>query len=107
MRTSCAKRPPPGMAAPRSYGTGTHGAGGAWTRQLAINVVGEQSGIAKLWARERIGALSRQKNFGGAAKEAEDGIVQLALAHHLVSELTSLVAVDVTPARPMGAVLNR
>ena len=82
-------------------------AGGAWTRQLAINVVGEQSGIAKLWARERIGALSRQKNFGGDAKEVEDGIVQLALAHHLVSEFTSLVAVDLTPARPIGAALNR
>jgi Ca-activated chloride channel family protein len=82
-------------------------AGGAWTRQLRINVVGEQSGIAKLWARERIGALSRQKNFGGDAKEAADGIVQLALAHHLVSEFTSLVAVDVAPARPIGAALNR
>jgi Ca-activated chloride channel family protein len=83
------------------------GGGGVWTRQLKLNVVNEQSGIAKLWARERIGALSRQKNFGADAKEIEERIVDLALAHHLVSEFTSLVAVDVTPARPVDAVLNR
>ena len=83
------------------------GAGGVWTRQLKLNVVNDRSGIAKLWARERIGALSRQKNFGADAKEMKERIVELALAHHLVSEFTSLVAVDVTPARPVDATLNR
>jgi Ca-activated chloride channel family protein len=82
-------------------------AGGIWTRQLKLDVVNEQSGIAKLWARERIGALSRQKNFGADAQEIDEHIVALALAHHLVSEFTSLVAVDVTPARPLDAALNR
>jgi Ca-activated chloride channel family protein len=83
------------------------GAGGAWTRQLKLNVVNEQSGIAKLWARERIAGLSREKSFGADAKAIEARIVELALAHHLVSEFTSLVAVDVTPARPRDAALNR
>jgi Ca-activated chloride channel family protein len=83
------------------------GAGGVWTRQLKLNVVNEQSGIAKLWARERIGGLSRQKSFGADVKQTEDRIVELALAHHLVSEFTSLVAVDVTPARPVDAALKR
>jgi Ca-activated chloride channel homolog len=82
-------------------------AGGAWTRQLKINVVGERSGIAKLWARERIGELSRQKNFGADPQEQEMRIVELALAHHLVSEFTSLVAVDVTPALPAEMALAR
>ena len=82
-------------------------AGSAWTRQLKINVVGEQAGIAKLWARERIGELSRQKNFGGDAQEYETRVVDLAMAHHLVSEFTSLVAVDVTPARPVDLMLTR
>jgi Ca-activated chloride channel homolog len=82
-------------------------AGGAWTRQLQIKVVGDQAGIAKLWARERIGELSRQKNFGADPKEQEMRIVDLALAHHLVSELTSLVAVDLTPARPAELALTR
>ena len=86
--------------------SGASGAG-PWTRQLPIKVVTDQSGIAKLWARERIGELSRQKDFGDepAAKEAE--IVELALAHHLVSDYTSLVAVDVIPARPAGAEWSR
>ena len=80
--------------------TGRSG-GGAWTRQLPLNMVNDQSGVAKLWARERIGALSRQKNLGGDATEAEGQIVSLALKHHLVSDYTSLVAVDDTPVRPV------
>jgi Ca-activated chloride channel family protein len=77
--------------------------GGAWTRQLPLRIVNDRSGIAKLWARERISELARQKNLGGDATEAENQIVSLALEHHLVSEYTSLVAVDVTPARPVDA----
>ena len=63
----------------------------------------DRSGVAKLWARERIAALARQKNLGGDATEAENQIVSLALEHHLVSDYTSLVAVDDTPVRPVGA----
>jgi Ca-activated chloride channel homolog len=76
--------------------------GGAWTRQLPLKIVNDRSGIAKLWARERISALARQKNLGGDATEAENQIVALALQHHLVSDYTSLVAVDDTPVRPVG-----
>jgi Ca-activated chloride channel family protein len=64
--------------------------------------VSDHSGIAKLWARERIAELARQKNLGGDATEAENQIVSLALEHHLVSDYTSLVAVDDTPVRPAG-----
>jgi Ca-activated chloride channel homolog len=74
----------------------------AWLRQLPITFVGETAGIAKLWARERIGELSRQKNLGADAAQTEARIVELALQHHLVSEYTSLVAVDDTPVRPAG-----
>jgi Ca-activated chloride channel family protein len=85
--------------------TGRSG-GGAWTRQLPLKMVNDQSGVAKLWARERIGELSRQKNLGGDAAEAESQIVSLALKHHLVSDYTSLVAVDDTPVRPVGVDAN-
>ena len=81
--------------------TGRSG-GGVWTRQLPLQIVDDQSGVSKLWARERIGELSRQKSLGGDATEAEGQIVSLALKHHLVSDYTSLVAVDVTPVRPAG-----
>lgn len=79
----------------------THGI--AWMRQVPIASVTEQSGISKLWARERITALTRQRNFGGDAAQVEEGIVELAIQHHLVSEFTSLVAVDDSPVRPFGA----
>jgi Ca-activated chloride channel family protein len=79
----------------------THGI--AWTHQIPIAVVTEQAGISKLWARERIGALVRQRYFGGDAAQAQADIVELALQHHLVSEFTSLIAVDDSPARPAAA----
>jgi Ca-activated chloride channel family protein len=81
--------------------TGRSG-GGTWTRQLPLKMVSDQAGVAKLWARERIGELARQKNLGGDTVEAEGQIVSLALKHHLVSDYTSLVAVDDTPVRPAG-----
>ena len=45
------------------------------------------SGIGKLWAREKIESLTDR-----------NAIIKLGLDHHLVTEFTSLVAVDVTPA---------
>jgi len=77
--------------------------GNAWVRQIPLTVVDQQSGIAKLWARERIGDLTRRKGLDGDGRDAEAKIVALALDHHLVTQFTSLVAVDVTPARPVGA----
>ena len=75
--------------------------GHPWMRQVAISGVSSQAGIGKLWARERIGAL--EQDGGAAPSEAtRQTIVALALAHHLVSNFTSLIAVDVTPVRPPG-----
>jgi Ca-activated chloride channel family protein len=76
--------------------------GTVWTHQVPITSVTEQGGISKLWARERIASLTRQRNFGGDAGQMEQAIVEIALQHHLVSEFTSLVAVDETPVRPPG-----
>jgi Ca-activated chloride channel family protein len=42
-----------------------------------------------------------------AAEEADRRILALALDHHLVTRLTSLVAVDETPSRPAGVHLSR
>jgi Ca-activated chloride channel family protein len=80
----------------------------AWVRQLPVTFVGEQAGIAKLWARERIGELSRRGSLHGdtagqSPTDVEASIVEVALKHHLVSEYTSLVAVDTTPVRPADA----
>lgn len=59
-------------------------------------------GVAKLWARRKIAALSARALDGVPPDEVRSSVVEVALAFHLVSEHTSLVAVDLTPARPAG-----
>ena len=77
--------------------------GHAWVRQVPLTGVTGQSGVGKLWARQRIAELSAQRSYGPDAPAAERAILELALAHHLVSDFTSLIAVDVTPLRPQEA----
>jgi Ca-activated chloride channel homolog len=74
-----------------------------WVHPVQITGVGEQSGLSKLWARERIADLSRQLQFGGERERLRTSILDLALKHHLVSEFTSLVAIDEVVARPPGS----
>ncbi|HJT17089.1 MAG TPA: VIT domain-containing protein [Thermoanaerobaculia bacterium] len=52
----------------------------------------QSSGIDKLWARRKIEAL------GDSDTDHREEIVAVALEHHLVSQYTSLVAVDQTPS---------
>ena len=80
--------------------------GRIWQQQLPITLVDGQSGLPKLWARERIGELSRLESVGGDNSELQSQILQLALQYQVVSEYTSLVAVDDTPARPADQVLR-
>ncbi|HUP43747.1 MAG TPA: marine proteobacterial sortase target protein [Thermoanaerobaculia bacterium] len=63
-------------------------------------------GIAKLWARRKIAGLEALSLDGAPPDEVRRGVVEVALRHHLVSRYTSLVAVDVTPARPAGAAVR-
>jgi Ca-activated chloride channel family protein len=63
----------------------------AWNETMSAKGDGDAPGIAKLWAHQKIEALTDQGN-------ADAQIVQLALEHHLVTPLTALVAVDHTPA---------
>lgn len=61
-------------------------------------VTGEGKGIARLWARQKIDAI-RDTTFTGANPEdVRKEIVATALEAHLVTEHTSLVAVDTTPS---------
>lgn len=62
-------------------------------------------------AQKKITALMdqmRQKNKGQIeeAEELRSNIVETALTHHLVSKYTSLIAVDVSPARSKEALLD-
>lgn len=77
--------------------------GNDWVHQVEITRVGEQAGLSKLWARERIGDLSRQLQMGGNREQLRTAMLDLALKHHVVSEFTSLVAVDDVVVRPPGS----
>ena len=63
-----------------------------WNDVHSMQVTSEESGIDRLWAHRKIEALSDSE------KDVRQPIVELALAHHLVSQYTSLVAVDHTPS---------
>lgn len=79
---------------------------GAWAADLPISVASESPGIAALWARARIAELSDVERRSDDAGGVRAAIVETALQHHLVSKYTSLVAVDKTPARPAGDLLQ-
>jgi Ca-activated chloride channel family protein len=74
-----------------------------WVHQVAITRVDEQSGLSKLWARERISDLTHQIQVGGDREPLRAWILALALKHHLVSDFTSLVAIDDVVVRPPGS----
>jgi Ca-activated chloride channel family protein len=99
------------MKAPRLGGTVTLTgilAGKAWTESVDLATAAEGSGISKLWARRKIDDAEVAQQTGRIpSTEADRRILALALEHHLVSRMTSLVAVDRTPVRPAGEPLRQ
>lgn len=77
-----------------------------WQTSLYLQQARPGKGIAKLWARERIASLIDSIHDGADAGKVRQQVITLALQHHLVSKYTSLVAVDLTPARPLNASLH-
>ena len=61
------------------------------------------SGVATLWARDKIEDLMSTLRVSENEALVKAAVIDTALAHHLVSQYTSLVAVDGTPARHDGA----
>ena len=66
---------------------------------------GERDG--KLWARNKIAALEESRVRGFDSAYVDSQVLDVALAHHLTSRLTSLVAVDVTPSRSVKETLTK
>lgn len=77
-----------------------------WNDTHVLSGGGGESGIAKLWARQKIEALLDRD--GALAENSADRqqVLDLALANHLVTPLTSLVAADHTPAGVDPATCN-
>jgi Ca-activated chloride channel homolog len=79
-----------------------------WTVTLPLAQAVEGRGLSKLWARRKIADAEVARTLRQITPEESDRrILALALEHHLVTRLTSLVAVDRTPSRPGGAHLTR
>jgi Ca-activated chloride channel family protein len=79
-----------------------------WIVSLPLAGAADGKGLSKLWAGRKIADAEVARTLRGMTPEAADKrILTLALEHHLVTRLTSLVAVDQTPSRPEGARLVR
>jgi Ca-activated chloride channel family protein len=74
----------------------------AWTYDAWPRLEDGSDMLATLWAREKVESLQQGMMFGANADQARQEIVQVALAHDLLTPWTSLVAVDRTPDRPAG-----
>jgi Ca-activated chloride channel family protein len=72
----------------------------AWSLPISFNNAAAHGGLSVYWARQKIAALMDETYKGGAEETIRKAVLDVALAHHLISRYTSLVAVDVTPARP-------
>ena len=74
----------------------------SWSADIPLKIGTERAGIHRLWARRKIAALMDDKSRGAPETTIREQVLEVALAHQLVSKYTSLVAVDVTPTRPDG-----
>jgi Ca-activated chloride channel family protein len=70
-----------------------------WGRQISINAVESRTGIATLWARNRIEDIVNQQAQGVSDDAIRAQVLPLALQYQIVSKYTSLVAIDKTPVR--------
>jgi len=66
----------------------------------------ERRGMATYWARQKLSVLLDNEVGRQETSPIRQEIINVAMAHHLVSRYTSLVAVEVTPARPSDQTLS-
>jgi Ca-activated chloride channel family protein len=78
----------------------------SWEARKALSVGAARAGVNRLWARRKIASIMDQRARGMSEDAIRPQVVEIALAHHLVSRYTSLVAVDVTPTRPVDRKLR-
>ena len=77
-----------------------------WQTDVALHIGAESDLVSTFWARRKIASLMDDYRTQGQRDDIKEAIVNVALAHHLVSKFTSLVAVEKTPVRPKEAGLK-
>lgn len=85
-------------------------AGMPWQQALNLaavdDVTGRTSGVASLWARERIEQILDQRYQGLQEDSVRAEVLAVALTHQLLSPYTSFVAVEQQQSRPRGIPLR-
>jgi Ca-activated chloride channel family protein len=79
--------------------------GDNWTASLPVVGARSSEGIAKLWALDRIDDLNNSVFEGANADFIKKRVTGLALDFGLLTKHTSMVAIDVTPVRPIEEAL--
>jgi Ca-activated chloride channel homolog len=79
----------------------------SWDASMPLDGGASQPGVGVLYARDRIESLQDARRNGAAEEDIRRETIVVALAHHLVSAYTSLVAVDVTPTAPAGTTAQK
>ncbi len=80
--------------------------GSSWSRTFSVADAAVSKGVSQLWARAKIAGFEESRYSGMNPDAVDKGVLKTALDFHLVSRLTSLVAIDKTPARPEGERLD-
>jgi Ca-activated chloride channel family protein len=81
-----------------------------WSTRVTLEGGQQGSVLAPEWGRRKIAQLMTRLHDAqheDAREALRQQVVATGLTHHLVSRYTSLVAVDVTPARQMNELLNQ
>jgi Ca-activated chloride channel family protein len=68
-----------------------------WSEQIKLNDDDRTTGIARLWARNKVEEMTDDLMLGGDYELLKDEIIDLALKHSLITEFTAMVAVDRNP----------
>jgi len=68
-----------------------------WSQPIKFNNNHNTTGIARLWARNRVDELTDDLMLGGDRALLKDDIIALGLKHHLITAFTAMVAVDRNP----------
>ncbi|KLN61261.1 hypothetical protein WH96_07930 [Kiloniella spongiae] len=73
-----------------------------WTIKLPLHKAQQGNGISKLWGRKKIAEIEGRYFLADNWNVLDQEILDTATKYGLVSKMTSLVAVDITPTRPTG-----
>ncbi len=80
-------------------------AGEVWEAHAPLSAGEGSAGMGSLWARAKVAALMDSMRAGAPPETVREQVIALAIAHRLMTNYTSFVAVDRTPARSADAQL--